>query len=207
MFSASKMPNQRFKSNRRVTGLRLNDHNRFLLQGIKSCVTTTKSPDKCVEGAARTPVNNTAGSADATAGQHMRLKICSGLGMRKRGNNNHTHASYIELYDPEHGDEQEVKGHKEAEGPPHVRDALFLPGFIRFHPGVDGGSVEGPQPSARQPGLGAAAAAALARHRLRRRPPALNRGRLVLNSGRDEDSLCHHCICRKEQGVVSAHLP
>lgn len=121
--------------------------------------------------------------------------------------NNHTHASYIELYDPEHGDEQEVKGHKEAEGPPHVRDALFLPGFIRFHPGVDGGSVEGPQPSARQPGLGAAAAAALARHRLRRRPPALNRGRLVLNSGRDEDSLCHHCICRKEQGVVSAHLP
>ena len=32
----------------------------------------------------------------------------------------HTHTSYIELYDPEHGDEQEVKGDKEAEGPPHI---------------------------------------------------------------------------------------
>lgn len=30
------------------------------------------------------------------------------------------HTSYVELYDPEHGDEQEVKGDEEAEGPPHV---------------------------------------------------------------------------------------
>lgn len=30
------------------------------------------------------------------------------------------HTSYIELYDPEHGDEQEVEGHEEAEGPPHI---------------------------------------------------------------------------------------
>lgn len=30
------------------------------------------------------------------------------------------HTSYVELYDPEQGDEQEVKGDEEAEGPPHV---------------------------------------------------------------------------------------
>lgn len=59
--------------------------------------------------------------------------------------------SYIELYDPEQGDEQEVKGDEEAEGPPHVRDALLLPGFVRLHPGADGRGVDGHQPPGGQP--------------------------------------------------------
>lgn len=63
----------------------------------------------------------------------------------------HKHVSYIELYDPEQGDEQEVKGDKEAEGPPHVRDALLLPGFVRLHPRADGRGADGPRPPAGQP--------------------------------------------------------
>lgn len=59
--------------------------------------------------------------------------------------------SYIELYDPEQGDEQEVKGDEEAEGPPHVRDALLLTGFVRLHPCTDGRGVDKPHPSAGQP--------------------------------------------------------
>lgn len=59
--------------------------------------------------------------------------------------------SYIELYDPEQGDEQEVEGDEEAEGPPHVRDALLLHGFVRLHPCGDGRCVDGPPHHAGQP--------------------------------------------------------
>lgn len=74
-------------------------------------------------------------------------------------------ASHIELYDPQQRDEQEVEGDEEAEGPPHVRDALLLPGFVRLHPGVDGrGGVGEPHPSAGQPRVGVAAASAVHPH-------------------------------------------
>lgn len=71
--------------------------------------------------------------------------------------------TYIEFYDPEHGDEQEVKGDKEAEGPPHVRDAFLLSGFVRLHPHRHGCGVDRPrEPPDRQ--LRIAAVAALAVH-------------------------------------------
>lgn len=69
--------------------------------------------------------------------------------------------SYIELYDPEQGDEQEVEGDEEAEGPPHVRDALLLAGIVRLHPRTDGLGVDWHHPSARQPRIGAATASAV----------------------------------------------
>lgn len=77
--------------------------------------------------------------------------------------------SYIELYDPEQSDEQEVKGDEEAEGPPHVRDALLLSGFVRLHPHGDRRGVDRPEPPG-QPRVDAAAAHAL--HRRPRSPPA-----------------------------------
>lgn len=61
--------------------------------------------------------------------------------------------SYIELYDPEQGDEQQVKGDKEAESPPHVWDALILTGFVRANPCQQG--------RAGQPRVYTAAAAAV----------------------------------------------
>lgn len=61
------------------------------------------------------------------------------------------HTSYVELYDPEQGDEQEVKRDEEAEGPPHVGDALLLPGFVRLHPRTDGRGADGSHRSTNQP--------------------------------------------------------
>lgn len=83
--------------------------------------------------------------------------------------------SYIELNDPEQGDEQEVEGDEEAEGPPHIRDALLLPGFVRLPPGRDRPGVDGAHRSGVQPRLQAAAAAAVHRwpHPLGRAGPAL----------------------------------
>lgn len=69
--------------------------------------------------------------------------------------------SYIELYDPEQGDEQEVEGDEEAEGPPHVRDALLLAGVVRLHPRIDGRGVDWRHRSAGQPWIGAATASAV----------------------------------------------
>lgn len=66
--------------------------------------------------------------------------------------------SHIELYDPEQGDEQQVKGDEEAEGPPHVRDALVLAGLIRADPRQQG--------RAGQPRVYAAAATAAVHHAL-----------------------------------------
>ena len=77
-----------------------------------------------------------------------------------------TDVSYIELNDPQQGDEQEVEGDEEAEGPPHVGDALLLPGFVR--PRTDGRCVDIPHPPGGQPRISAAAASAV--HR-RPRPP------------------------------------
>ena len=64
--------------------------------------------------------------------------------------------SHIELYDPEQGDEEQVKGHEEAEGPPHSRDARLLPGLVRLQPGV-----QRPHPPAVQPRISTAAAPAI----------------------------------------------
>lgn len=71
--------------------------------------------------------------------------------------------SYIEFYDPEQGDEQQVKGDKEAEGPPHVRDALLLASLVRADPGQQGRAGHGARAPAGQPRVDAAAAAAVHR--------------------------------------------
>lgn len=52
--------------------------------------------------------------------------------------------TYIEFYDPEHGDEQEVKGDKEAEGPPHIRDAFLLSDVVRLQSHGNGRGVDRP---------------------------------------------------------------
>lgn len=69
--------------------------------------------------------------------------------------------SYIELYDPEQRDEQEVKGDEEAEGPPHVGDALLLAGFVWADALSHGRTVDRPRPPAGQPRFCAAAASAV----------------------------------------------
>lgn len=69
--------------------------------------------------------------------------------------------SYIELYDPEQRDEQKVKGDEEAEGPPHVGDALLLAGFVRADARSHGRTVDRPRPPAVQPRFCAAAASAV----------------------------------------------
>ena len=124
---------------------------------------------------------------------------------------------YIELYDPEQGDEQEVKGDEQAEGPPHVRDALFLRGFIRLHPRRHGRSADGPHAPAGQPRIHAAASAV---HPwpcvLGRTGPAhlsMFGKRTVAAASQDglmnEDSGCfgklHHCICRRKKCQIN-HL-
>lgn len=68
-------------------------------------------------------------------------------------------AVYVELYDPEQGDEEEVEGDEEAEGPPHVGDALLLSGLEGLHAGGGRGAVDGVAPPC-------AAAAPAVHHRL-----------------------------------------
>lgn len=52
--------------------------------------------------------------------------------------------TYIEFYDPEHGDEQEVKGDKETESPPHIRDAFLLSDVVRLQSHRNGRGVDRP---------------------------------------------------------------
>lgn len=49
--------------------------------------------------------------------------------------------TYVELNDPQQGDEQKVKGHKQAEGSPNIWDALPLFRFIRLNAGRKGSGV------------------------------------------------------------------
>lgn len=51
--------------------------------------------------------------------------------------------TYIELNDPEQSDEEEVKGHKQAEGSSQVRDALLFHAFIGINAGRHRGGVDG----------------------------------------------------------------
>lgn len=51
--------------------------------------------------------------------------------------------TYVELNNPEQSDEEKVEGHKQAEGPSEVRDALLFHAFVgvdasRHRGGVDG---------------------------------------------------------------------
>lgn len=49
--------------------------------------------------------------------------------------------TYVQLNDPQQGDKQKVEGHKEAERPPNIRDALFLSRFIWLDAGRKGSGV------------------------------------------------------------------
>lgn len=47
--------------------------------------------------------------------------------------------AYIQLNDPQQRYKEQVKGHKEAEGPPHIRDTFLLSKLVQLHVGrVDG---------------------------------------------------------------------
>lgn len=82
--------------------------------------------------------------------------------------------TYIEFYDPEHGDEQEVKGDKEAESPPHIRDAFLLSVVVRLQSHRNGRGVDRPHACSDRD-LWVATAAAASTSAFHRWPPHLGR--------------------------------